>query len=339
MYIAWCFVSFNKTSLQNTLILGTCLYLPLISVSLTPNIPLLNSFFLIHPLLLYLIVGYLLCVYMNGLVYNKFMIYFLYLSLSIGGIWSLQEFNWGGWWNWDLLELFILLNILYITFKTHKLVQYTNFFKNSIIFFKILLFLAIYFLFNKWGLSISIHSFSKSIFFKNYFYYYLIIILIIGQLYLYKNYLLSVYFGIYLYIYLNISNLSVIKFIFVYMYMFYISIQFRNNFLRILHNIGKIIILSVVIFNFFNNVFYTLICKTNYVSGLFIDMIFSKLLVIDFSNVIALKLYGKFFFFKLNSMLVSNYLIINITNNIMNYTYSYYYYIPINFFIFFFIRK
>lgn len=337
--IVWCLAIFNKTIYKNTIALVVCMYLPLTGVSAIPNIPLLNSFFLIHPFLLYIMVGYLIYMHLSNLSYNKFSIYLLYLSLVMGGVWSLQEFNWGGWWNWDLLELFILLNIVYVTFKTHKIVTYINFFKHSIIFFKIFLFLVLYFLFNKWGLSISIHSFSKSIFFKNYFYYYLTIALIFIQLYLYKNYLLILYLVIYLYIYLNITNLIFIKFIFLYAYIFYNPIRFKNNCLAVLHYLSKSFLFSVVVFNFFNNLFYIIVFKASYIGGFFIDMHFVKLLLVDFSNLLALKLYSSFFFFKPNSMLVTNYLVTTIANHVTSYIYSYYYYIPINFFIFFFIRK
>lgn len=121
--------------------------------------------------------------------------------------------------------------------------------------------------------------------------------------------------------------------------MFYNTVRFKNNFLRSLHYISKIFLLSVVIFNFFNNIFYIIIYKTNYLGGIFIDVVFSKLLAIDFYSVPILKLYSNFFFFKLNPILVVNYLTINVVNSVMGQIYSYYYYIPINFFIFFFIRK
>jgi cytochrome c biogenesis factor len=36
-------------------------------------------------------------------------LYFIFVSLFLGGWWALQEGSWGGWWNWDASEVFGLL--------------------------------------------------------------------------------------------------------------------------------------------------------------------------------------------------------------------------------------
>lgn len=42
--------------------------------------------------------------------------------LYLGGLWAFQEFTWGGWWNWDIVEVPTLLNeilVIFVLFHIH----------------------------------------------------------------------------------------------------------------------------------------------------------------------------------------------------------------------------
>lgn len=316
------------------------LWLFLIRVGWNPNIPLLNSFFLVHPLLLYTTIGYLIYTYLTYYkLFNKLGIYIFYISLFLGGVWSIQEFNWGGWWNWDLLEVFILFNICYLTYVIHMFGKFFNIFKHSFSLVKSLLFIFLYFVCNKWGLSISIHSFSKSLFFKNYFYYYFGLVLSLGFFFITRNLLIIINFVTIAYVYFYLTNLIFLKFLFVYLYFYYKSFWSKNNLISTMHTITTNCLLVIIFLNFFNNIFYIIVFTHQNVCSIFLNTVAVKWLLVKFSNIVVIKAYCSFFFFKLNSYILHNYLLIYITNNIFNYCYTYYYYIPLNFYLFFLIRK
>jgi hypothetical protein len=52
--------------------------------------------------------------YLRAVIYN-----ILSISLILGGWWALQEFTWGGWWNWDSVEFPILITLIWIYFKQY----------------------------------------------------------------------------------------------------------------------------------------------------------------------------------------------------------------------------
>lgn len=74
----------------------------------------------IHPILL------LLCL---PILFNRskvvwLCIIILWFSLVLGGWWASQEFNWGGWWNWDLIESPILAYTIILVYYNHS--KYLN---------------------------------------------------------------------------------------------------------------------------------------------------------------------------------------------------------------------
>ena len=126
------------------------------------NIPLSNSLFFIHPLLLLtnwmIIVFY---IWKKKIKYINFMNYLMFfISLFLGGYWSIQEFNWGGWWNWDVLEFFSFITVLNFLIFSHLVKFKKNIFINKTQYFNIII-LIIYLTFNKLGINSSIHTFVK----------------------------------------------------------------------------------------------------------------------------------------------------------------------------------
>lgn len=125
-----------------------------------------NTLFVYHPVILYTTI--ILFFFIPETNKNLFKVMVLmWFSFVLGGYWSSQEFNWGGWWNWDALEMGILFNIItntiYVHFKKHT--HWHNLVKG----FLAGLVLAYWFL-NKLGLTISIHSFIQNSSLNKYLY-------------------------------------------------------------------------------------------------------------------------------------------------------------------------
>lgn len=117
-----------------------------------------NTLFIYHPILLYMCI----IILFFDFFFKKTRFCFImcmWFSFILGGYWSSQEFNWGGWWNWDSLEMGILLILLIISLLAHlKFNKYINFY-----FLQLTILLVInYWMLNKLGLTISIHSFIKN---------------------------------------------------------------------------------------------------------------------------------------------------------------------------------
>lgn len=89
------------------LILGSALASP----SLTPVPGLFNGIAVVHPFLILNVYGLWL---QQSLVHrfrnaNLKITCVLGVALLLGGWWAFQEFTWGGWWNWDSIEVPVLL--------------------------------------------------------------------------------------------------------------------------------------------------------------------------------------------------------------------------------------
>lgn len=105
-----------------------------------------------------------------------FYFYSIFTAIFLGCFWSFQQLNWGGWWNWDLVELLSLIFFFTILYLIH------NNFKNifNIIFFKkiIIIFLSSLIIVRGNFLS-SIHSFNESNFLKWFLMKFLIIFIFV----------------------------------------------------------------------------------------------------------------------------------------------------------------
>lgn len=86
----------------------------------------------------------------------------MYLSaLVLGGVWAAQELNWGGWWNWDVLETSAALLGVLILMAAHT--QANGALAPRMVKVTLTLFTGVaIFILNKVGLGFSIHSFAAS---------------------------------------------------------------------------------------------------------------------------------------------------------------------------------
>lgn len=60
-----------------------------------------NSLFIVHPVMLYASVALTLYNAQRRRLERNFygVGFLLFCSITLGGVWSMQELNWGGWWN------------------------------------------------------------------------------------------------------------------------------------------------------------------------------------------------------------------------------------------------
>jgi len=78
-----------------------------------------NPLAIIHPIALltaYLILAPKLAAKLKSII-------LIWVALFLGGWWAFQEFNWGGWWNWDLLESPALLYSFALLTLLHRYVS------------------------------------------------------------------------------------------------------------------------------------------------------------------------------------------------------------------------
>lgn len=144
----------------------------LYNVDLKFESTLTNGLLIIHPLILYTYYSSLLLflfytVYkgaspLNESYYNPFLIWRhpIYqigvVALLLGSWWSHQELNWGGFWSWDLVEIFLLIVVMYNVTITHTKVW------GTLYLYKILFFLSNFILYVvsvRFNLINSIHNF------------------------------------------------------------------------------------------------------------------------------------------------------------------------------------
>ena len=109
-----------------------------------------NPLSLIHPLLIYV-------VYFAPNSKKK-KITFISTAIIFGGWWATQELNWGAWWNWDFIEIPVLLLWVYVTYQIHSNLSFLK--KRRLTFVAIVLCISI---FSRFLVAGSIHSFIPTI--------------------------------------------------------------------------------------------------------------------------------------------------------------------------------
>lgn len=233
-----------------------------LKITLIFNIPLSNVMFSIHPTITYIYLIFSLLSLQLNLRFNFFKknIFFLNLSMFLGGVWSLQEFNWGGWWNWDLIEMYILLIVYFYIFITHSNKKTINVLVGYFLFWFLLI--IYYITSNKLGINVSIHSFIKSKFYSNYYYSTLILLYITL---FFWNFKYSVCLTLPL-IYANnfVNNLFIFKPLLIIL--IYCIPNIKKKYSLIIHNIFNGIYLFFFLFNFKNKTYYSsFIIPKNYV--------------------------------------------------------------------------
>ena len=148
------------------------------------NSKLTNGLILIHPILLYFgVINLIFFSFENSKFFFYSLIFFFkkknyffylnsafiifYISIFLGSLWAEQELSWGGWWNWDVIEIISLNYLIIVIFLIHCT---KKFFLNNLffidIFFKIFLFFSLV----KLNFLNSIHNFvSIDFFFQNFY--------------------------------------------------------------------------------------------------------------------------------------------------------------------------
>ena len=181
------------------------------------------------------------------------------LSIFLGGYWSFQELSWGGWWNWDVVELVSLNFFFIIVALTHF--KFFQFFKKKLTLIKLIVVFLIASVVVRLNLLSSIHAFinpnvSKIAMIK----YILILTLIISFIrvlyahtfsnnikhknlvsYFYQNIIFIVIYVIYYIVVVfivgedNVEWSPIIIFIFLYL-----SVLFFSNFISLRRNYSSI---------------------------------------------------------------------------------------------------
>lgn len=150
---------------------------------LTLNLKLLNGLFFIHPHLLYAsysLIAILFVIsikvvslyiltsfsrysyYLSFNINNKFSSIFytfgllLFLAIVLGSWWAQQELDWGGWWNWDYVELISFILLIVFISNIHSLKRLENY-KKFTWFYLFILFSFI--LSTRYNIFPSIHNF------------------------------------------------------------------------------------------------------------------------------------------------------------------------------------
>ena len=196
------------------------------------NTTLFNGLLLIHPIYLYISYGAILYIfnfyktpltvyqYITTIVSKKF--FFVLnsvIALSLGCWWAQQEISWGGWWNWDPIEM-IAFMIFIISLSVAHVKFNTNVYTFSIKILVFLFFINTYFV-SRYDVLNSIHSFALSS--KSQQYLELkVIVLYILYLHFFKNLHRRFYLG-------NMFwTFSVIVLIFIAYYLYNLFNIFKN---------------------------------------------------------------------------------------------------------------
>ena len=142
-----------------------------------PSAPRLsNGALLIHPLFLYTYYSVFLCFISVNLLHilnsrassQKWDLSIFiqppiasgFVAVILGAWWSNQEFNWGGAWSWDLVEVYLLSTITWSTLFVHTRIRNVM---QTYIQLAALLTLVTYFLAIRANIGNSVHSFAPSI--------------------------------------------------------------------------------------------------------------------------------------------------------------------------------
>lgn len=265
----------NNFLLRNFIIYLTTLYIVILCIytnkllfieffktELNNNIILINGVILIHPILIYYTYIIFLFLYivndklleLNNIVMyiylNKLKLFVISFSgLLLGAYWAQQEINWGGWWNWDYVEIIALVfNILSLYVMHNTFTKYFN--KIYLILKNILYYLICFFLFVRIDILNSIHSFNSINISNNYKNLIILFLLIFGYK-IYHNFL-----NFYLKFYKN-AKINFILFFFkivniLFIFYFFINVlaifYFNFQFIDLTKFIKLILIL---IFNIF----------------------------------------------------------------------------------------
>lgn len=207
--------------------------------------------------------------------------YWIIITFFLGILWSSQEILWGGFWNWNLIELSILfILILFINF-VHSKQLITNLINLVIVM------IYIYIYYNHVPLILSIHNFTNNPYLKTSYMFLLPLILYI-MLYTTKLYLIIVFLIWCVQILVDTSNVMIVYKFIILSLIFYISINMHIFWVFIFSNY------------LFINIFilkYIKILSTDYKFGCnLINRIYHQIIFLSAIGVIFLQMNYNLFF-------------------------------------------
>ncbi len=237
------------------------------------NKELYNGLLLIHPILTYITcimfitlllrVRFKQKIVKTNTIKIKFILCFLVnlVALFLGSIWAQQELNWGGWWNWDSIEIILLSFLLLNLFFLHLSSKYNIFVFMEINYFYRLIYIVLFYFVVRSNFINSIHAFSTSAQLQKYFYFAMVLLPLfifyyniffkykkVAELFNLKvltNFIKPVKKNFFLFIFLN-SLVILITYVNVYLYIN--SFKFNINFYRYISVFIKMLVNYYFIF-------------------------------------------------------------------------------------------
>lgn len=164
---------------------------------------------------------YIICLYRLIFLSNntKFLNLLIFTTLFLGSLWSFQEIMWGAFWNWNLIEVTILIFFISIFFLSH--VKKNYYWINKYI----LLLIGTYLYFNHLPLKLSIHNFVNNKLIKTYFIFIVSVFFIFNCVFVYKI-LVVLWCTPIIYLFINVNSLILTKIVILTFLLFIFNFKF-----------------------------------------------------------------------------------------------------------------
>lgn len=254
----------------------------ILHTSIQQNTNLLNIMSFYHPIILY--------IYLFSITLNRFYIslniftfkklnnfIWLLISFIFSCIWSSNEILWGGYWNWDIVEISLLLLICIHLYLLHFInFSYVIYISYTVLYF---FFIISFFIINKTNFIISQHSFSNT-------------------------FINSINFNIIILLFFNIF--IIYRVFFIQKFFFFKFFFFILLFLIFSFNFGVVYIKIIILFIFLNFLFEKFFLKNIFINIFLFKIYFlNYIFLYKFKNIKFLK---HLIFFTLLFFLISFYL-------------------------------
>lgn len=213
-------------------------------------IPFTNTLFTIHPPLLIVSVNTIFVgVFLTKQLPHLSATLCLIISVMVlGGAWAFQELSWGGWWNWDLIELGLAALMVSVILLMHIFNKFNKETEMLVNFFIFIFWLFKYI--NITNLTISIHNFIKNNF--HYFFYWYVFIAVTTFTFWRGVTYICVITSV-LFLATSLVDVIVFKKIILIGLFFFKKVNFINNCKNTIHRFFFLILICITIFNY-NNV-------------------------------------------------------------------------------------
>jgi hypothetical protein len=214
-------ILFYTGSQQTLLIINQIFFLNNNLITPITQLGLLNSLAIKHPILLMLF--YLSCLKKK----NSIKFFFGTSALIFGSYWAFLEFNWGGFWSFDIIETTLLFSLFLFIYIEHQLFYIKQDINKQI---KTIFLVLLIFFFLKFNNLPSIHNF---ITINPLYYFWLLVLLFLFFSKTCKNFFFLLLTFYVFHNYLKFYSFFIIMFIYIF-WSFYINKLHVNCFLVIL---------------------------------------------------------------------------------------------------------